>query len=174
MVQRDSNTNFEIPTCLVVLENHKYAFIAWYWYSTAWCNSTPRLKMISKQYEVVSETKISSTDTIDPFIKNHLLTSNAYVVIYCRRNPSEVCPTNVHFNIILMSLMNDNDFDYHQTFNIRRPLEGTKIVDHSDVFGASPVGAAPTPYTFSTLHLASMDWVKTTATRDENHLSFGI
>ena len=31
-----------------------------------------------------------------------------------------------------------------QTPNIRRTLEGNEIVDHSDVFGASPVGAAPT------------------------------
>ena len=29
-------------------------------------------------------------------------------------------------------------------------LEGNKIVDHSDVVGASPVGAAPTTSSFST------------------------
>ena len=29
-------------------------------------------------------------------------------------------------------------------------LEGNKIVDNSDVVGASPVGAAPTTYSFST------------------------
>ena len=34
--------------------------------------------------------------------------------------------------------------NYHQTSNISRTLEGDKIVDHSDVFVASPVGAAPT------------------------------
>ena len=33
--------------------------------------------------------------------------------------------------------------------NIRRTL-GNKIVDHSDVVGASPVGAAPTTSSFST------------------------
>ena len=33
---------------------------------------------------------------------------------------------------------------YRKTFNIRRTLVGNKIVDHSDVVGASPVGAAPT------------------------------
>ena len=33
---------------------------------------------------------------------------------------------------------------YHQTANISRTLAGSKIVDHSDVVGASPVGAAPT------------------------------
>ena len=33
--------------------------------------------------------------------------------------------------------------DYRQTSNISRILSN-KIADHSDVFGASPVGAAPT------------------------------
>ena len=36
------------------------------------------------------------------------------------------------------------------TSKIRCALEGDKIVDHSDVFGASPVGAAPTTSSFST------------------------
>ena len=44
---------------------------------------------------------------------------------------------------------------YCQISNISRTL-GNKIVDHSDVVGASPVGAAPTTSSFSTLHLASM------------------
>ena len=39
---------------------------------------------------------------------------------------------------------------YHKTSNIRRTLAGNKIVDHSDVVGASPVGAAPTTSSFST------------------------
>ena len=39
---------------------------------------------------------------------------------------------------------------YCQVSNIRRTLVGNKIVDHSDVVGASPVGAAPTTSSFST------------------------
>ena len=39
---------------------------------------------------------------------------------------------------------------YRKTSNIRRTLVGNKIVDHSDVVGASPVGAAPTTSSFST------------------------
>ena len=39
---------------------------------------------------------------------------------------------------------------YHQVSNIRRTLVGNYIVDHSDVVGASPVGAAPTTSPFST------------------------
>ena len=41
-------------------------------------------------------------------------------------------------------------FDYRQTSNISHALVGNKIVDHSDVVGASPVGAAPTTSSFST------------------------
>ena len=33
---------------------------------------------------------------------------------------------------------------YRQIPNIRRSIVGNKIVDHSDVIVASPVGAAPT------------------------------
>ena len=39
---------------------------------------------------------------------------------------------------------------YRQVSNIRRTLVGNKIVAHSDVVGASPVGAAPTTSSFST------------------------
>ena len=39
---------------------------------------------------------------------------------------------------------------YRQVSNISRTLLGNKIVYHSDVVGASPVGAAPTTSSFST------------------------
>ena len=39
---------------------------------------------------------------------------------------------------------------YRQVSNTRRTLVGNKIVDHSDVVGASPDGAAPTTSSFST------------------------
>ena len=39
---------------------------------------------------------------------------------------------------------------YPQTSNKSRILVGNKIVDHPDVVGASPVGAAPTTSSFST------------------------
>ena len=42
------------------------------------------------------------------------------------------------------------DKDYRQVCSIRRTLVGIEIVDHSDVVGASPVGAAPTTSSFST------------------------
>ena len=40
--------------------------------------------------------------------------------------------------------------NYHQASNISHALIGNKIVDHSDVVGASPVGAAPTASSFLT------------------------
>ena len=39
---------------------------------------------------------------------------------------------------------------YRQTSNINRTLGGNKIVDHSYVVWALPVGAAPTTTSFST------------------------
>ena len=39
---------------------------------------------------------------------------------------------------------------YRKTSNTSRTLVGNKIVDNSDVVGASPVGAAPTTSSFST------------------------
>ena len=40
--------------------------------------------------------------------------------------------------------------NYRKTSNIRGTLVGNKIVDHTDVVGASPVGAAPTTSEWST------------------------
>ena len=39
---------------------------------------------------------------------------------------------------------------YRQTSNISHTIVGYKIVDHSDVVGAAPVGTAPTTSSFST------------------------
>ena len=39
---------------------------------------------------------------------------------------------------------------YRKTSSISRTLVGNKIIDNSDVVGASPVGAAPTTSSFST------------------------
>ena len=46
--------------------------------------------------------------------------------------------------------------EYRQLSNIIRTLVGNTIVDHLDVVGASPVGAAPTASSFSTQHLATI------------------
>ena len=67
-----------------------------------------------------------------------------------------------------------NFVSYRQNSNIGRIFVGNKIADLSDVVEASPVGAVPTTSSFSTQHLASMDWAKTTARRDEKQLSIEI
>ena len=61
---------------------------------------------------------------------------------------------------------------HRQVSNIRRILVGNQIVGHSDVVGESPVGAAPTTSSFSTEHLASTHWTKTTTSRDEKRIKF--
>ena len=49
-----------------------------------------------------------------------------------------------------VNLPGSHFINYRQVSNISRTLVGNKIVDHSDVVGASPVGAAPTTSSFST------------------------
>ena len=56
-------------------------------------------------------------------------------------------------NFIIVTPTNDGfpaNSMYHKVSNIRGTLVGNEIVDHSDVVGASPVGAAPTTSSFST------------------------
>ena len=43
-----------------------------------------------------------------------------------------------------------SELEYRKTTNIIRTPVGNTIVDHSDVVGESPVGAAPTTSSFST------------------------
>ena len=40
--------------------------------------------------------------------------------------------------------------EYRQVSNVRHTFVRNNIIDHSDVVGASPVGAAPTTSSFST------------------------
>ena len=54
------------------------------------------------------------------------------------------------YNSITYSSDDKCDEKYRKTSNISRTLVGNKIVDHSDVVGASPVGAVPTTSSFST------------------------
>ena len=60
-------------------------------------------------------------------------------------DPNVCCPPKSCFSPSLARSLTD-----HKTSNISRGLVGNKIVDHSDVVEASPVGAAPTTPSFST------------------------
>ena len=51
---------------------------------------------------------------------------------------------------LTLDIMKCFEVKYCKTSNISRTLVGNNIVDHSDVVGASPVGAAPTTSSFST------------------------
>ena len=64
----------------------------------------------------------------------------------------------MHTHFVVRTRMNI----YRKTSNISRTLLGKEIVDHSDVVGASPVGAAPTTL--------NKDNCKTR----KKHLKFGI
>ena len=63
--------------------------------------------------------------------------------------------------------------NYRQASDIRRILVGNKIVDHSDVVGASLVGAAPTTYSILTY-----TWLQLIAQRqlqnETKNICFGI
>ena len=52
--------------------------------------------------------------------------------------------------MILVNIGSGNMGNGRKISNLRCTLVGNKIVDHSDVVGASPVGAAPTTSSFST------------------------
>ena len=58
--------------------------------------------------------------------------------------------SNPELCIFFVVCVSEQAVDYREVSNIRRTLVGNKIVDHSDVVGASPVGAAPTTSSFST------------------------
>ena len=76
------------------------------------------------------------------------------------------------FSVVLFWM---KKYMYSKTSNIRRTWICNKIVRHSDVVVASPVGAVTTSSSSSsTWYLASMDWTKKTARRDKKHLKFGI
>ena len=53
-----------------------------------------------------------------------------------------------HAHSVQTGKVNSLSAAYCQTYNISHTLVGNKIVDLSDVVGASPVGAAPTTSSF--------------------------
>ena len=98
-------------------------------------------------------------DQLLPKIFNHnptypypVICVNEYVLFFFLQIPSlrnwKVLCCYVVFNSYISTLGPGDT--YRQVSNIRRTLAGNKIVDHSDVVGASPVGAAPTTSSFST------------------------
>ena len=104
--------------------------------------------------------------------------SVVYMLVFSSMTLNNCYLFEIDSSVIIRLLLNKSQKKdhlwYHKISNIRRTLTCNKLVDHSDVVGASPVGAAPTTSSFSTYYLASIVWAKTTATGDGNHFSFGI
>ena len=57
---------------------------------------------------------------------------------------------HIHIRNNSMKLRCNINIIYRKVYNISRTLVANEIDDHSDVVGASPVGAAPTTSSFST------------------------
>ena len=86
----------------------------------------------------------------------------------------DTCILSIIFKLHCVMKFSIWKYMYRKTSNISCTLVGNKIVDHSDVVGASSVGAAPTTSSFSTWYLASRDSAKKVARQYENLLSVGI
>ena len=73
-----------------------------------------------------------------------------HVKIHCSEEFSNMAFVVAVFWCYLQFHCVNTDNNYRKTSNISSTLVGNKIVDNSDVVGASPVGAAPTTSSFST------------------------
>ena len=74
---------------------------------------------------------------------------NTYLVVALSNSRPSQCQLYRNWIPVCLLFLQVDDI-YRKTSNISRTLAGNKIVDHSDVVGASPVGAAPTTSSFST------------------------
>ena len=68
----------------------------------------------------------------------------------CHRGPKKSAIRLIIITIFENSFQYICNKMYRQVSNISRTLVGNKIVDNSDVVGASPVGTAPTTSSLST------------------------
>ena len=60
---------------------------------------------------------------------------------------AEISPADTFITMVIKKASDKHISKYRR--NISRTLVGNKLADHSDGIGASPVGAAPTPSSFS-------------------------
>ena len=154
----DHQLKFEsIHECLFAEDAYKKCYLPWMvvFVHTAVCwQSCWRYSRISSHYNMLDF--LQNTHNRHPIPSPHWW--NLGCLVHLKSDPSiyQVC----HCFVVSC-----------QTSNISCTLVCSKIVDHSDVVGASPVGAAPTTSSFSIKHMASMDWAKTTTRRDGKHLS---
>ena len=69
-----------------------------------------------------------------------------FILSYLISQSTHSCPHSPERQLCMLEL----EYYYRQISNIRRTLVDNKFVDHSDVVGASPAGAAPTTSSFLT------------------------
>ena len=74
-----------------------------------------------------------------------------WIPITTKKEDTWNCSVSICSQIITVTfnLQRNHNLHYGRTSNISQALEGYKIVDHSDLVGASPIGAAPTTSSFS-------------------------
>ena len=75
---------------------------------------------------------------------------DVYITFYVMAWGEHYHHTKVSCNAPNKDMFTFSQNNYRKTSGISRALVGNKIVDNSDVVGASPVGAAPTTSSFST------------------------
>ena len=101
----------------------------------AWCLTAPS--------HYLNQCWLIITDVLWHSPKSNFTRSNINLI----RN---MCSETTYSKSLPPVLRGSAECSYYQTSNTRCTFVGNKIVDHSDVAGASPVGAAPTTSSFST------------------------
>ena len=79
------------------------------------------------------------------------LETDAYIPTICIWSAAKIGLRNNILHIVgVQKDRSAHGWNHRKTSDISRTFVGNKIVDNSDVIGASPVGAAPTTSSFST------------------------
>ena len=117
-------------------------------------NSFCPVQANNSQTRIWFQKKIMSTCTFFPYTTKASHTQTIRSDIYAVTSWWTIfTPSQVTHNTpiaLIGSALKASYEVYPQVSNIRCTLVGNKIVDHSAVVGASPVGAAPTTSSFST------------------------
>ena len=113
--------------------------------------ATNLLKMVLTEYVVTHKTSKGDVATVVEKTLPLLVqkTGDTVGVMWKKNEKEELHHCLLHLDLSFYHLHSWTSKMYRKTSNISHTL-GNKIVDQSDVVGASPVGAAPTTSSFST------------------------
>ena len=135
-----------------------YKFRTCWWQAHVY-NGNPNTNktLSSKWIEVLDYSSVSESQGIEYNVRSVLLCCVLFLLyhnllVHCGGVPFTMVLMGVKRSTtwILLSMDLYMYLTCRQVSNIRRTLVGNYIFDHSDVVGASPVGAAPTTSSFST------------------------